>query len=188
MEGQFFIDIHNRREYIPSNVLQYLIKDTGLLFVIQQWLPAENKYGAITQAYIKKNDLTEDQMASQVIEQLRAVKTDVVIKNGVMSLSKGKGTYTKDGDFGSSVLMYPGELKRAADILAPDSAKPIVILPLTRNQIAIEVATRTIEEYDEMIEKSNSKQDGSNIIDDHCYMLDRETGRFSYPKWAREIW
>ena len=51
-----------------------------------------------------------------------------------------------------------------------------------------EVATQTIEEYDEMIKKSNSKQDKSNIIDDHCYMLDRKTGRFSYPKWAREIW
>lgn len=185
---KFFIDIHNRREDIPTNVLQYLIKDTGLLFVIQKWLPVENRYGAITESYIKQNNLNEKQIASQVIEQLRAVKTDVVIKNGVMTLSKGRGTYTKDGDFGASVLMYPGELKRAANILAPDSAKPIVVLPLTRNQIAIEIATRTIEEYNDMIKEINSKQDPSNIIDEHCYMIDRRTGRLFYPRWAREIW
>ena len=128
MEGKFFIDIHSRREYIPSNVLQYLIKDTGLLFVIQQWLPDKNRYGAITQAYIKQNDMTEDQMAGQVIEQLKRVKTDAEIKNGVMSLSKGRGTYTKDGDFGASVLIYPAELRQAADILAPRS-EPIVTTP-----------------------------------------------------------
>lgn len=187
MEEKFFIDIHNRREDIPSNVLQYLIKDTGLLFVIQKWLPAENRYGAITQAYIKEKGLTSKQISNQVIEQLRRIDTDAVIQDGVMSLSKGRGTYTKNGDFGASVLMYPAELRQAADILAPRS-EPIVVLPLTRNQIAIEVATRTIEEYNDMIKEINSKQDKSNIIDEHCYMLDRRTGRLSYPRWAREIW
>lgn len=187
MEMEYFIDLHNRGDHLPEGVVKFLIKDTGLLFIIQKWIAEEKKYGAIKESYLKKYGLKGTDLANQIFDEWQNVKTDITVKDGIMSLSKGRGTLTKNGDFGASVLMFQDELIEAADQLAPRT-EPIVVLPLTRNQIVMQVQDRPIEEINAMIKRINQKQDPELILEDHCYRLDRRTGHIYVPKWEREVW
>lgn len=183
MEKQnFFIDLHDRGDFIPSGTVKFLVKNTDLLFVIQEWMPEKQAYMAIREEYLKKNQISGKKLANEVLDTLESIKTDIVIKDGIMSLSKGRGVQTENGDFGASVLMFQDELMRAADKLAPRD-KEIVVLPASRNQIVMEVANRPLIEYNDVMKKINAKQSKSNILVDHCFALDRRTGEIYLPKW-----